>query len=331
MKVPTLNPVRLIRNYLASANASAPVPAPASTATQQPPAPVNPGSPGTALTASPTQAVNGVPVQGTFIDASQLQGLIGSIVANTQHHRKLVESFDEDREPFMEAAIRKAYMGIFYLLPTLCAYFVGSAIGDYIGGAHFTLTDGWNASAHVLSWAGEFMISGLVIAGSIALRRIRSASSEYIPYFVLIALFLLLTSAGSGVFQYKLMDAHLHLQAGDQLGAIFRSAIAPIVDIGALLFLAVMRFKSLKKFLQDQMQRQEAIRATNQSEIAIQAEQVKAALDMQAALNDLAMKAERAKVWNELERMQGQSMIDNAKRNMHSDGESGGYYRRSRY
>ena len=39
----------------------------------------------------------------------------------------------------------------------------------------------------------------------------------------------------------------------------------------------------------------------------------------------------RAEVWNELERMQGQSMIENARRNMQGNGNEGGYYRRSRY
>jgi hypothetical protein len=52
---------------------------------------------------------------------------------------------------------------------------------------------------------------------------------------------------------------------------------------------------------------------------------------MQASLTDLQTKAERANVWNELERMQGKSMIENARRNMQGDGNEGGSYRRGRY
>jgi hypothetical protein len=50
---------------------------------------------------------------------------------------------------------------------------------------------------------------------------------------------------------------------------------------------------------------------------------------MQNVLNDLEMKTEHAKIWNELERMQGTSMIENARRHMLRDDDSR-YYRRLR-
>ncbi len=345
------NPITRLRTYLDGVHASA---APslnnANQANHNPPAPLAPlnqlapspapsgqgGAGAAALVPSEpnvTATVPGTPVEGTFIDAGQLTALIGNIVANTQNHRQIVESFDEDKEPFVEKGIRWFYMAIFYALPALVAYFVGRAIGDGFSGNHaLDWNDGWNAFNHVISWAIEFSISGLVLAASIAARRIRSSNSEYLVPFVVLCFALVFFAVASGIAQFVLVEAHLNPRPGaEQMAAIFRVSAGPAVDICSLLFLSVMRFKSLKKFLEDQARKQEAIRATSQSEIALQSEQVKAALDMQQALSDLATKAERAKVWNELERMQGKSMIENARRNMQGDGGDTGYYRRSRY
>ena len=342
-----LNPVTHLKRYLDGVNASVQqtqVLAPQANQQQPPPAgsnqPTHPPDPsgqgGAGATGTlPVPVQNGTPtmvnsMQGTFIDASQLQGLIGNIVTNVQHQRRLVESFDEDKESFRESGVRRFYMGVFYLLPALVAYYVGAAIGDGFAHAALNWADAWNAFNHIISWAIEFSISGLVLAGSITARRIRSSSSEYLGSFVAICLALLFFSAASGAAQYVLVEAHLHPHGIEQAAALFRVSAGPAVDICSLLFLAVMRFKSLKKYLEDQERKRTAIHAASQAEIALQSEQVKAALDTQAALSDLETKAERAKVWNELERMQGQSMIENARRNMQDHGD-GGFYRRSRY
>ena len=326
MKQFTLNPVTALKNYLDNKNQ---IQTTGSTNQQSlAPAVVPISQP-----LAPASDTNGHIVQGTFIDAGSMQALMTTVVANAQRSRQLVESFDEDREPVVEKGIRWFYMGIFYVMPALVAYFVGRAIGDEFSGNHgLDWNDGWNAFNHVISWAIEFSISGLVLAASIAARKIRSSTSEYVGLFVMLAIALVFFSVASGVAQYVLVEVHLNPHPGvEQAAAIFRVSAGPAVDICSLMFLSVMRFKSLKKHLHDMEQKRIGIHAANQAEIALQAEQMKAALDMQQSLSDLTTKAKRAEIWNELERMQGQSMIENARRTMQGDGTEGGYYRRSRY
>src|SRR5437899_2807468 len=116
MKVPTLNPVTALRKYINQAVAES---------KQTQPAPVNEPGAAVAVPEAPDEIVS-----GTFIDATNIQSLIGTIANHTQHHRKLVESFDEDKETFAERGVRTFYMALFYILPAIVAYFVGNAIGS---------------------------------------------------------------------------------------------------------------------------------------------------------------------------------------------------------
>jgi hypothetical protein len=320
VKLANLNPVTGLRAMLAKMQAAqvnntslAPVP------TQ---VPVQEGD-------SSATVQEGEPVQGTFIDAT---GGPAYAPLQTNQYRRVIDSFDEDKETWAERGVRWFYMALAYSLPAIVAYFIGRAIGDGFSGGGFDWNDGWNAFNHVVSWAIEFSISGLVLAGAITVKRIKAADSSYIVSFVCIFVALIFFSIASGAAQWVLVESHFKLDSTPaQVAAGFRVLAAPIVDISSLLFLSIMRFKSLKKFIQDQQMRAGAIREVNQSEIAIQAAQVKAGMDTQAAMQDLAMKAEQNKVWTELQRMQGQAMIESAKRNMLPSPDEGNGYRRSRY
>jgi len=80
------------------------------------------------------------------------------------------------------------------------------------------------------------------------------------------------------------------------------------------LFLAVMSFKSLKKFLADQRVRAQAIRDINEVELEVDRAQSMAARRQQEERQDLTMKDQRNQVWLELDRLHAQSMIADAKR-----------------
>jgi hypothetical protein len=56
---------------------------------------------------------------------------------------------------------------------------------------------------------------------------------------------------------------------------------------------------------------------------------IKTSMDRQQAVMDMQSKQQRANTWNELEMIQSQAMIEQAKKNMQGDGGDG--YRRSRY
>src|SRR5206468_1201989 len=83
--------------------------------------------------------------------------------------------------------------------------------------------------------------------------------------------FFLLFSLASGLAQWFIALLHvggLHTPAA-LAALIFRVAMVPAVDIASLLFLAVMNFKSLKKFVADQRVRAQAIRDINEAELEI--------------------------------------------------------------
>ena len=78
----------------------------------------------------------------------------------------------------------------------------------------------------------------------------------------------LVFSLASGLAQWFI--ASLHIAPHDTSGMvalIFRVAMVPAVDIASLLFLAVMSFKSLKKFVADQRIRAQAVRDINEAEL----------------------------------------------------------------
>ena len=89
--------------------------------------------------------------------------------------------------------------------------------------------------------------------------------------------------------------------------------MVPAVDIASLLFLAVMSFKSLKKFVADQRIRAQAVRDINEAELEIERAQSSAARRQTEERQDLKMKEQRNQVWLELDRLHAQSMIAHAK------------------
>src|SRR5947209_2783313 len=128
--------------------------------------------------------------------------------------------------------------------------------------------------------------------------------------------FFLLFSLASGLAQWFIALLHvggLHDHAG-LAALVFRVAMVPAVDIASLLFLAVMNFKSLKKFVADQRTRAQAIRDINEAELEIQRAQSAAARREQEERQDLVMKEQRNQVWLELDRLHAQSMLADAKR-----------------
>ncbi len=67
--------------------------------------------------------------------------------------------------------------------------------------------------------------------------------------------------------------ASLHIALTDRAGVaalVFRVTLVTAVDIAALLFLAVMNFKSSRKFVADHRTRAAAIRDLNEAELEIQ-------------------------------------------------------------
>jgi hypothetical protein len=230
-----------------------------------------------------------------------------------ERYRKLIDSFDEDRESALEKIVRWFFLLLAYLLPLAVAYAMGKEIGDAYGGV-FNVGDGWSLGTHTVAMAGEFALAMMTLSCAAALRKMTTDAS-YAPKFVGSLASFLLFSLASGLAQWFIALLHvggLHTPAA-LAALIFRVAMVPAVDIASLLFLAVMNFKSLKKFVADQRVRAQAIRDINEAELEIQRAQSAAARRETEERQDLQTKEQRNQVWLELDRLHAQSMIAHAK------------------
>jgi mannitol-specific phosphotransferase system IIBC component len=230
-----------------------------------------------------------------------------------ERYRTLIDSFDEDRESPLEKIVRWFFLLMAYLLPLAVAYAMGKEIGDAYGGV-FNLADGWSLGTHTVAMAGEFALAMMTLSCAAALRKMTTDAS-YAPKFVGSLAAFLLFSLASGLAQWFIALLHVGgLHSPAALAAlIFRVAMVPAVDIASLLFLAVMNYKSLKKFVADQRVRAQAIRDINEAELEIQRAQSAASRRETEERQDLQTKEQRNQVWLELDRLHAQGMIAHAK------------------
>ncbi len=269
-----------------------------------------PGSAG-ARPLSPTAQLVG---EGVYEDDMIDVQIPAPASSHFERYRRLIDSFDEDRESPLEKIVRWFFLLLAYLLPLVVAYAMGKEIGDAYGGT-FNLADGWSLGTHTVAMAGEFALAMMTLSCAVALRKMTTDGS-YAPKFVGSLVSFLLFSLASGLAQWFIALLHVGgLRNSAGLAAlIFRVAMVPAVDVASLLFLAVMNFKSLKKFVADQRVRAQAIRDINEAELEIQRAQSAASRRETEERQDLQMKDQRNQVWLELDRLHAQSMIADAKR-----------------
>ncbi len=230
-----------------------------------------------------------------------------------ERYRTLIDSFDEDRETLLEKLLRWVLLLLAYALPLVVAYAMGKEIGDAYGGK-FDLNDGWSLGTHVVAMAGELALTMMTFSAASALRKMATDKS-YTPKFYGSVVAFLVFACASGLAQWFI--AALHIAPKDNAGLaalIFRVAMVPAVDIAALLFLAVMNFKSLKKFVADQRTRAQAIRDLNEAELEIQRAQSTARRRETEEQQDIEMKEQRNAVWLEMDRLNAQNLIADAQR-----------------
>lgn len=265
------------------------------------------------LSSSSTSAVPAAPSSDASETTVVEEGEFVSRDTHFERYRRLIESFDEDRETPLEKVVRFLLLFLAYALPLIVAYAMGKEIGDAYGG-RLDINDGWSLGTHVVAMAGELALTMMTFSAAAALRKMASDASYSSKFFGSVLAFLLFALA-SGLAQWFISSKHIAPKDTASLAAlVFRVAMVPAVDVAALLFLAVMNFKSLKKFVADQRVRATAIRDINDAELEIQRAQSAAARRETEERQDMAMKEERNKVWLELDRLHAQTMIADAKR-----------------
>ncbi len=256
--------------------------------------------------------VNGETFEDDMLDTQDTQALHAP-ETHFDRYRRLIDSFDEDRESGLEKVVRWFFLLLAYLLPLLVAYAMGKEIGDAYGGS-FDMNNGWSLGTHIVAMAGEFSLAMMTLSAATALRKMGTDAS-YVPRFVGSLVFFTLFSLASGLAQWFISSTHIIPHDTASLAAlVFRVAMVPAVDVGSLVFLAVMNFKSLKKFVGDQRVRAQAIRDLNEAELEIQRAQSSASRRDAEERQDMQTKEHRNAVWLEMDRLHAQEMIEDAQR-----------------
>lgn len=283
----------------------------------------------------PAPAQDATIVAGTFVPAGS-NDLYTESAQQTEHFAQVVEQFDEDKQEPIEWLIWKAASYFCYVAPFALAIPIGLSIGDVFTTplpgqpvSPLMQTASANIAVHMLSLFLEVLMPILGLTTVLAFKRALK-SRKAVSGFITVGLFFIAISTSNALALFFLLEKGGHL-GSDMIANVVtlgRSFGPLVLDIGSSITLSVYAKKSLEKYLADQQKKIEATRRVNDVHVAMEQTRIKAAIDRQTAIMDMQTKKQRADTWNELERIQSQAMIDQARRNI-GDGEDSG--RKGRY
>ncbi len=303
----------------------APVPAPVSpagTTGASVPVPVNSGSQETTI------------VTGHFVPAasSTTIDLVTDAQKHTERFRDLVDSFDEDKQEWLEWGIRKVVAFFCYVGPFVLAVPLGLAVGDVFSlspsSSSFMHTFWAPFAIHLLSVFLELLVPILGLATTISVKRALKDKKQWAGA-VFVACLFLLVAIGNSFALFFLLEKGLQMAVDGTMAVVMlgRSFGPFIIDIGATTFLSLNNVKSLQKYLANERQKIVAVRDANQVNIELDRATVQAAIDRQGAVMDMQSKQQRAHTWNQIEAMQSEAMVEQARRNMTNNRDRGSFYR----
>jgi len=195
-----------------------------------------------------------------------------SIEERLERYRDLIRDFEEDRENVLEKCGRWFFLFLAYVGPVIVALAFGKEIGDAYGGT-FDLNNGWSLGMHVGSYFGELALAMMSLSCATALRRMQS-DKGYILKLLACLFFLVLFSFASGLAQWFIALRIVDVKAtGGYAALVFRVAMPPAVDIASLLYISIMKFKSLKSHIANLKLESDALRELNDAEIGIRKSQ----------------------------------------------------------
>lgn len=282
----------------------------------------------------PTEVVSSDPettiISGTFVPAGS-QDLFTESSEQTRRFARVIDTFDEDKQEPIEWMIWKCAAIFCYIAPFALAIPIGLSIGDVFTTplpgqpiSPLMRTASANIAIHMLSLFLEVLMPILGLTTVLAFKRALK-SRQAIAGFVVVGAFFLTISAGNAMALFFLLEKGGHLGA-DMIANVVtlgRSFGPLVIDVGASIALTVYARKSLVKYLADQRQKIVATRDVNAVHVEMEQTKIKAAIDRQTAIMDMQSKASRAATWNEIEKMQSEAMIEQARRNMGNDEEDG--------
>jgi hypothetical protein len=292
------------------------------------PVPVTPAPPSPTTTAQATpdeEAKEVTIVQGRFVPNQNASDLYTQSTQHTERFRKIVEKFDEDRLEPIEWVIRKGASLFCYVAPFALAIPIGLAVGDAFtpDAAKATMA----LAIHMLSIFLEVIMPILGLSTTIAFKRAMKDRAKMMSAVLVTLLFVVVSIANALALLFLMEKGGITITTPvAAIGVIGRSFGSFIIDVGSSVYLIISGVKSLAKYLSDQRAKIVAVKDVNAVHIDMEQAQIRAAIDRQTAIMDMDSKQQRSQTWNEIEKMQSQAMIDQARRSFQGGGDG---YRRS--
>ncbi len=247
---------------------------------------------------------------------STLQEYETTITEPTNHieqSRRVIDSFDEDRETWIDTVKRWLSLGVALALPIVAVVAVSNEVGAYfshgIGGE-------WASTMYALAWACEAGLAALTYSLAAGLQKKDKHGLTLLGTFGLWLLF----NIGSGVAQWVIAVKVLNaVDPATYALILVRVLMVSGLDLASVLIFAMQKGKSLGKFLSSQQKKAEAIRAINESELAIERAQEEAGRRRREDEQYLEGKAARERVMLRIEEIQAQALINHAERALLSE------------
>lgn len=242
------------------------------------------------------------------------QGRVESSSKETviERYRREIEGFEEDREDLGAKLVRKTFTFVAYIAPFLVAYFIGREIGDYYSGT-LNLDDGWSGGMHIAAWVGEAALAMMVISTSRAWRQYKKDPGGESWLFTS-GLFFILFTLASCFAQWVIAYNHIHPQVfSDYAALVFRVSMPTAADIACMLWLGIMRYKSLKQYLSEKQQKAQAIQLLSEVEISITEAEQSAQRRNQQAEQALLMQQRFSELVLQISEISGEGMIEIAR------------------
>lgn len=234
-----------------------------------------------------------------------------------ERYRKQIRDFDEDRENILEKGGRWFFLVLAYVGPVILAWAVGKELGDAYGGP-FSWTDGWSLGMHVAAFFGEMALPMISLSAATALRRF-TTDRGYIAKLISTLFFLLVFSLASGLAQWFVAATHLIQQDTSGTAAlVFRVVMPTAVDVASLLYISIMKFKSLKTHINNLKMEADALRELNDAEIGIR-----------KAQNNAKQQEQREQLLMDVEAIQAKAVLKAVEQSLNGQDKRNGFQMRA--
>ena len=189
--------------------------------------------------------------------------------------RRQIDAFDEEKKGALERLMTFLFTVAAYVGPFIVALAVAQEIADTYSGP-WQWGNSWSVATHLVAWFGELGLAALTVSIATAVRRVVS-DGEMLPRLVASIAAFVVFSVASGLAQWYVATLQVSpATTAGQVALAFRVAMPVAIDLASMLYLSIMKIKSLKRYLAEMGQKAEAIEQVNKSHLRVEQAQQEA-------------------------------------------------------